>query len=487
MAIPKLNFSTGNVVDPTRGAMQGIAQARGALTDMVNQAYAEEDALRKNQLARDKMAQLQSNADRTYGLNEEKHKMDVADFNTKGLNYGSNNLTQIEEETVKVPGTLTDQQQAEIAALREKRAGLMQPGTATTANPMVQNSGLKQRTLQEMNLSPEYRKDKLLINPSIGGSMIETMDVVLPVDNKSTIPSSQDIMGIKLPDTDTKKQLIQKSAPLDISIGLPNTNKEVTNTVISPKAQETLTKPIKNEPKELDTQLKEIDAQIKKLSSPSPKTVTKEVVRLTKLDPNNINKTLTEQFKERFGREPDKYEISSIGARTKEVYQDLYERQQEVVKTDLDKRKAEANIRYMDAMAKAANRPKSSYSKEEVAAASKFDTGWNKNLGELSSLDVGSNDQPKSARYLQMMKSLNLPPELGEAVLKSPGVRGEGWRNWDRGITPESITSVTGLNAYDPVTGTVMGLGEALQKSIDEGWEVVYRNGSIQVLRPLTR
>lgn len=53
MAIPKLNFNTGNVVDPTRGAIQGLESARGVLTDMMKQGLAQEELAKQE--ARQKM------------------------------------------------------------------------------------------------------------------------------------------------------------------------------------------------------------------------------------------------------------------------------------------------------------------------------------------------------------------------------------------------------------------------------------------------
>ena len=53
MPIPQLNFSTGNVVDPTRGALQGVSAARNTLSNTMNQ-WAKEEELDR-QRARQKM------------------------------------------------------------------------------------------------------------------------------------------------------------------------------------------------------------------------------------------------------------------------------------------------------------------------------------------------------------------------------------------------------------------------------------------------
>ena len=53
MPIPKLNFSTGNVVDPTKGALQGVTAARNTLTNSMNQWAKEEELAR--QAARQKV------------------------------------------------------------------------------------------------------------------------------------------------------------------------------------------------------------------------------------------------------------------------------------------------------------------------------------------------------------------------------------------------------------------------------------------------
>lgn len=111
MAIPKLNFSTGNVVDPTRGAMQGLESARGVLTDMIKQGLAEEDAARKEALVRDQMsaeaeykkAQL-TQADKTYQLQATKDDRDIAgqraliDYTNKLENYSTDVLTPAQGE-----------------------------------------------------------------------------------------------------------------------------------------------------------------------------------------------------------------------------------------------------------------------------------------------------------------------------------------------------------------------------------------------------
>ena len=56
MPIPKLNFSTGNVVDPTKGALQGVTAARNTLTNSMNQWAKEEELARKDKFRRDQLA-----------------------------------------------------------------------------------------------------------------------------------------------------------------------------------------------------------------------------------------------------------------------------------------------------------------------------------------------------------------------------------------------------------------------------------------------
>ena len=68
MPIPKLNFSTGNVVDPTKGALQGVTAARNTLQDYMKQ-LTQEDLLAKEQ-ARQKGLDDRVTAEYEYKLTE---------------------------------------------------------------------------------------------------------------------------------------------------------------------------------------------------------------------------------------------------------------------------------------------------------------------------------------------------------------------------------------------------------------------------------
>ncbi|MGD8305557.1 MAG: hypothetical protein PVF17_02795 [Ignavibacteria bacterium] len=454
----RTDFTRRGTTDPTTG-LQKAFQGAGSILDTIASEHLakkkQEDLLKQQAFANELAKSAENRA-------SEAHAIELAKHRAGGLLYDTMPYT----ETERVESVLTPQQQQQIQLL--SRQAMQQP------SPVVQS---------KQPIAPSETK------------------ITIPVDTQATTPSfvgkNEEYAGT-LADTgrDAAFTKMAEDQPWNDFLDYIKTGKEPEQ----PKqisldlgtrkpAVSAVEKTTVEKPERITTDLKAIQKEIDAIKkAPAGKRTIKSVVN-AKVDERAIYQGLLGQYEKIYGRQPTEFDKAAIGARAEKEATNIRTAQAERSKTDLERRKTEANINYMQAMAKAALTPKSSSAyKEAQKAKAKNKENWSKVRTNLVKMDIGDADTAQGNRYLNLLESLNLPAELGNSILAS--VENQKWLGviGGRSVTPETINmSSGGIQAIDPLNNQWYPLGDAIEKADKEGWRLTVNptSGSLELLRPL--
>lgn len=454
----RTDFTRRGTTDPTTGLQKAFQGAGGILDTIASEHIAkkkQEDLLKQQAFANELAKSAENRA-------SEAHAIELAKHRAGGLLYDTMPYT----ETERVESVLTPQQQQQIQLLT--RQTMQQP------SPVVQ--------------------------PKQSEVLPETKKIIIPVDTQATIPSfvgkNEEYAGT-LADTgrDAAFTKMAEDQPWNDFLDYIKTGKEpeqpkqisldlgTRKPVVSTTEKATVEKP-----ERITTDLKAIQKEIDAIKkAPAGKRTVKNVIN-TKVDERAIYQDLLGQYEKIYGRQPTEFDKAAIGARAEKEATNIRTAQAERSKADLERRKTEANIDYMQAMAKAALTPKSSSAyKEAQKAKAKNKEDWSKVRTNLVKMDIGNVDTAQGNRYLNLLEALNLPAELGNSILAS--VENQQWLGiGGRSITPETINiAAGGIQAIDPENNKWYPLGDAIEKEIEKGWRLTVSptSGDLELLRPL--